>query len=207
MKGDGSDETDDDTLGTIFDQGLFVFEKYAKVTPNDPSIFSEIERGIVNLETFHSINFQNSLGITSTDVIDVKISDHFGDLEVVTDSETEDETLSGETNGISYGIRISYMPPSTLTSQLEDFKNEQTDITSLSKLLSGIYLNNPYNDGTTTHDNTNYLFPLVSVEIDLPDLSISELDGLSSDDFDTRTDSNGVLYYDCLLSKLLNSDE
>ena len=63
--------------------------------------------------------------------------------------------------------------------------------------------------------HTKFLFPLVSTEVDLPDMTISELlslaDGVADPDelyFSQPSDApENTTYYDCLLNQLLNSDD
>jgi len=187
------------------ENGLFIFEKYVRISPKDTSLLGDELQGVVNLGEFYETDFTEYY--TSTDMI----SDHFGDLLVETNDDG-DEELSGESNGISYGIRISYLPSEGLyndnISFLESFRDSLSDGEKIK--LRGLHLGEQvsisvpgdYSDLSISR----YLFPLVSAEIDLPDMTIEELGAIEAGDFDDRLiDENN--YLNCLKRKLLDSDE
>jgi len=209
---------------TIADNGVFVLERYVRIDPRSNTEVAGGDvglRGIVNLNDFYdalkggtfTIKDDSSGNLTSADT-SKNISDYFGDLEIITDDETGEETLSGTSNGISYGLRISYIIS-------EDFYNANTtslqtfssNLGSANNLISGLYLNKGYGEDPG-EEYTKYLFPLVSTEVDLPDLTIANLLSLADDASDaddlyySRSSWTGnATYYDCLVNQLLNSDD
>jgi len=191
------------SAGGISSNGMFVLEKYVKVKPKTGDVLPVYLQGVVNLEEFYDADFADYYA--STDMI----SDHFGDLSLTTD-EDGNETLTGTSNGISYGIRISYIVSDSVyqdrVSDFNDFATSQGLSLSDTIKMRGLRLDEAYSVAGIDVEASKYLIPLVSAEIDLPDMSISELSDISSGDFSSRT-VEGNNYLSCLKRKMLESQE
>ena len=105
---------------------------------------------------------------------------------------------------MSYGIRISYMPSSGFCNgdSSVDLQEYASSLTLSERVkIRGLHLNDMYDEEPCSQ----YLFPLVSAEIDLPDMTIGELSSISSGDYESR-EIDGNDYLSCLKTKLLASD-
>ena len=209
---------------TITENGMFVLERYIKIEPRSDTVVASNDtslRGIVNLSDFYNalkdgsftVEVEDSSTGTRTSADATKnVSDYFGDLEILTDEDTEEETLSGTSNGISYGLRISYIISKDFYDAYQaDLDGFSSGLSSEERvLISGLYLEDMYNG----EEHTRFLFPLASTEVDLPDMTISELlsmadDAGSADDLyfsQPEGAPENTTYYDCLVNQLLNSD-
>ena len=185
--------------GDYPNNGIFVLEKYVRLQPRGsaPDSYPDSLRSVVNLQEFYGTDFGEFFDSDSM------VSDHFGDLSV-----SDDGTLEGDSNGVSYGIRISYMPSTDFYSDDGNTVALEEYVESLS-LAQRVKIRGLYLDDQQTSDEelpqTRFLFPLVSAEIDLPDMTIEELSSINSGDYETR-EIDGNDYLSCLKSKLLNSD-
>jgi hypothetical protein len=210
---------------TITENGMFVLERYIKIDPRADTVVASDDtsmRGVVNLSDFYdalksgtfTVDVEdNSTGVTTAADTSKNISDYFGDLEIITDEDTGEESLSGTSNGISYGLRVSYIISKDFYEEnLSSLQAFSAGLSSDEKtLISGLYLD----DGYDSEEHTKFLLPLASTEVDLPDMTISELlslaDGVADPDelyFSQPSDApENTTYYDCLLNQLLNSDD
>ena len=119
---------------------------------------SEILRGVVPIQSFKDFlrTVPNEELVAGKDNL---ISDFFGDLEFTYDDpEGEPTGISGET-GFSYGLRVCYMPPASMSSKLASIPfDEETVIREKSFKFASINMV-AGEDAASTTEMTQFMIP------------------------------------------------
>jgi len=176
--------------------GFFFLERYVKLQDRTvPISGTVIPEEIINRpeNLFGVVNansFKEWIGTLPTEVQNTEMFKLFGDLSV-TGSQEQGYQLTGSTLGIKYGLRLSYVPPKNVFSDLPSIN---TNINMLEKayFLPVCDLNS---DGIK---NSQYIIPIVQAEIDMIN------DTLAS--FDPNSGTNQY-NHDCLVKELYESEE
>ena len=138
--------------------GTFIFEKYINVEAKAESTFpSPPPTGVTSLSEFES--WLSSVNSDSTFDNSQLISDLFGELSTITDTETEDILGVDGTIGLRYGLRITYIRPDTAMQTIN---------------LDG--------EKASTLAADEERIPIASVEIDILDGTIEGLNVSSGED-------------------------
>jgi len=197
--------------------GQFIIEKYIRVKDKEPKIDrmqalnrkipatnatlealksrSDLLKGVVPIKDFESF-----LATVPDDPLnpdrDNLISDCFGDLQLTYDNLSEDPNgITGEI-GLSYGIRICYMPPASMTSKFANL-NFDNDLILKEKSFKFPPLGVLSDQGEDA-SMTRFIIPLASAEIQLIDEPLSQF---------LSTKSVNELDLECLVDKLITTPE
>ena len=215
-----SDFTDDEPSPEIQDiikNGQFFIEKYIRVNDRELSAEdslndarqsianrSNLMRGVVPIGAFKDYLRSLQANPVNPDRDDL-ISDFFGDLEFTYDEYNprtgkpmgEPTGIKGET-GLSYGLRISYMPPASFAPRLSNV-NFDPELTLREKSFNFVsmgLLGGSSDDPTS--EMTKFAIPLASAEIPLVDESLKQF---------TSENSVNKLDLECLVNELIKTPE
>jgi len=175
-------------LRNLVSYGTFILERYVKLIDKNNQTRVEILNRADNLFNIVNINdFNTFVQALPEDLKSKKISELFGDLYLDTETNESGEDVEvtrGTTIGVKYGLRVSYVP-SVSAPRLDNMN------------IDYCLQNKAFNVGAyDSNVNMKEVIPLASVEIDLQDGIIGELNLFEGENsFD----------YECLLSKLTNS--
>jgi hypothetical protein len=200
----------------IIKNGQFFIEKYIRVKDRDhtglvdgtiirianrPNLF----RGVVPIDDFKEYLRSVPIMVTNGVDPDYLMSDFFGDLEFTYDEYNprtgepigEATGIKGET-GLSYGLRICYMPPASMTEKLSAVSfDEETVLREKSfNFVSLGMLATEEADPTT--EMTKFVIPLASAEIPLMDESLKQF---------VSENSVNKIDLECLVDNLIKTPE
>ena len=204
--------------------GYFILERYIKIQDrvvplSGTTIPQELYNRPSNLNGVINVyDFKNWIATLSEQTKETEIYKLFGDL-TVTGSESSGYALSGSTIGLKYGLRLSFIPPdryfagstdiggaTELLSNFSEFgapinlSGSTTRITNSEIALKekAYQLGNVLLDGGVIPQNSQFIIPVVSGEIDLIDDKLGNFDP-----------DNGINKYnhDCLVKELYDSNQ
>jgi hypothetical protein len=180
------------------ENGYFILERYIRIQdrelplsgttiPQEITNRPEHINGVVNVTAFKDWVSTLSDSTKNTEMFKL-----FGDY-TVSGSSTEGYTLSGSTLGLKYGLRLSFVPPTSIfdptvvSSSLADINSEKA-----------YYLQPAYSYDGEEYTNSSYIIPIASGETDLVDDLLGNFD----------PDSGLNAYnHDCLIKELYDSNE
>jgi hypothetical protein len=193
--------------------------------PNEIIDRSQYLRGVVNLSEFEAylqgadespngipdVNYGSGLVGGYNPIIDPGdlISDYFGNLRYTYDeNDTEETSPTGVEGsiGLRYGLRVSFIPSDSFSSQIEAAITDETTLKSYAQYHKAFNLQSPNvydSEGEEVNNSAGsgniargakYLIPVAAAEIDVLDGPIGDF---SIDDYDMA----------CLVDKLVNTAE
>lgn len=157
------------------DKGQFVLEKYIRLVDKNEDELEEVPdfvknrpdhlRGVVNIPEFRKFVNENMIDNPNFDPDRYKLSDLFGDAEILRDLSERATGIFGSI-GFKFGVRLCFIPPlgfnpGTPTSEMK--KKAQREKAYFVKKAS--------NGGS----NTKYIFPIATFEKDVLDDEISKI--------------------------------